>query len=42
MAVTVIGNKLQVELLADESTKTQLNDIQQEVKGFRGTFRGTC
>ena len=24
MAVTVIGNKLQVEVLADESTKTQL------------------
>ena len=31
MAVTVIGNKLQVEVLADESTKTQLNEIQQEI-----------
>ena len=31
MSVTLIGNKLQVEVLADESTKTQLNEIQQEV-----------
>ena len=31
MPVTVIGNKLKVEVLADESTKTQLNEIQREV-----------
>jgi len=32
MPVTVIGNKLKVEVLADESTKKQLNDIRQEVR----------
>ena len=31
MPVTVIGNKLKVEVLADESTKKQLNEIRQEV-----------
>ena len=35
MAVTLIGNKLQVEVLADESTKTQLNEVQQEVKSTK-------
>lgn len=32
MPVTVIGNKLQVEVLADESTKTQLNKLQDKVE----------
>lgn len=35
MSVTVIGNKLQVEVLADESTKTQLNETQQEVESTK-------